>query len=331
MIRRQLVLSIAVAAAAFAQAKITNGKLEQRALSGSLDAEVRRIVAQGGIQWIGYSVPIIPGERNMCDYHWGPNGRSAGGPTGTVYLEGPREFHILIRTEAGRVAKLRSFTPNCELDAGGTTVTWLTGVNPSASVAFLSTLTGDKDLMNHVVTAIAFHNDSAADGALAKLVEPSQPEEVRKKVTFWLGNARGAQGYRTLLRVLKEDPSERVRESVTFALSQSKEPEALKTLIETAKSDPNEKVRGQALFWLAQKAGKEAVSAIRGAIENDPDLKVKERAVFALSQLKSEGVPMLIEVARTNKSPEIRKKAMFWLGQSKDPRALKFFEEMLSR
>ena len=123
MIRRQLVLSIAVAAAAFAQAKITNGKLEQRALSGSLDAEVRRIVAQGGIQWIGYSVPIIPGERNMCDYHWGPNGRSAGGPTGTVYLEGPREFHILIRTEAGRVAKLRSFTPNCELDTGGTTVT----------------------------------------------------------------------------------------------------------------------------------------------------------------------------------------------------------------
>jgi hypothetical protein len=27
----------------------------------------------------------------------------------------------------------------------------------------------------------------------------------------------------------------------------------------------------------------------------------------------------------------VRKQAMFWLGQSKDPRALKFFEEILSR
>jgi hypothetical protein len=44
-----------------------------------------------------------------------------------------------------------------------------------------------------------------------------------------------------------------------------------------------------------------------------------------------EGVPQLIHVARTNRNPEVRKKAMFWLGQSKDPRALSFFEEVLSK
>jgi HEAT repeat protein len=52
--------------------------------------------------------------------------------------------------------------------------------------------------------------------------------------------------------------------------------------------------------------------------------------VFALSQLpKDEGVPLLIQQARTNKNAAVRKQAMFWLGQSKDPRALKFFEEIL--
>ena len=51
---------------------------------------------------------------------------------------------------------------------------------------------------------------------------------------------------------------------------------------------------------------------------------------FALSQLpRDEGVPKLMEVARTNRNPEVRKQAMFWLGQTKDPRAVKFFEDIL--
>ena len=53
-------------------------------------------------------------------------------------------------------------------------------------------------------------------------------------------------------------------------------------------------------------------------------------AVFALSQMpKQEGVPKPIQVAETNKNPEVRKQAMFWLGQSNDRRALEFFEEVL--
>ncbi len=59
---------------------------------------------------------------------------------------------------------------------------------------------------------------------------------------------------------------------------------------------------------------------------------MKKKAVFALSQLpKDEGVPKLMDVARTNRNPEVRKQAMFWLGQSNDPRAVKFFEEILLR
>ena len=52
--------------------------------------------------------------------------------------------------------------------------------------------------------------------------------------------------------------------------------------------------------------------------------------MFALSQLpKDEGVPKLIQVAENNRNPEVRKQAMFWLGQSQDPRALVFFEKVL--
>jgi hypothetical protein len=67
-------------------------------------------------------------------------------------------------------------------------------------------------------------------------------------------------------------------------------------------------------------------ATIENAIRNDPETDVKKKAVFALTQMPNdEGIPLLIEVARTNRNPEVRKKAVFWLGQSKDPRALKFF------
>jgi hypothetical protein len=116
------------------------------------------------------------------------------------------------------------------------------------------------------------------------------------------------------------------------AMAMHETPSAVRTLIATARDNASSRLRGQALFWLAQRAGNQALTAIADAIDRDPDAEVKKRAVFALSQLpKDEGVPKLIEVARTNRNPAVRKQAMFWLGQSNDARALKFFEEILLR
>ena len=65
---------------------------------------------------------------------------------------------------------------------------------------------------------------------------------------------------------------------------------------------------------------------------DDVDVTVKESAVFALSQSPhDEGVPALIRIARSHDSPWVRKKALFWLGQTNDPRAIALFEELLSR
>ena len=82
---------------------------------------------------------------------------------------------------------------------------------------------------------------------------------------------------------------------------------------------------------MAQKAGKKAAGTITDAVENDPDTSVKKKAVFALTQMpKDEGVPLLIQVAKTNKNPVVRKEAIFWLGESRDRRALDFIESVLT-
>lgn len=91
-------------------------------------------------------------------------------------------------------------------------------------------------------------------------------------------------------------------------------------------------VRKQAIFWLSQEAGTEATRGLTELAENErEDQDVRKQAVFALSQLRNnDGVPTMIKLARTDRDPVIRKQAIFWLGQSGDPRAVSFFEEVLT-
>ncbi len=340
-----------------AQGRISNANTETRAVTQSLEREVQNVAARGGATWIGYRAPIVAGPRHMCCYDSVSDAGSCcgrcrleggSGVTMTsgnqsesrVSLEPPTEFLVLARVESGAVMRLRTFTPDCDIDGGGMPLVWLTGVKPDDSIAWLEQLVASAPDSGEIhervgrtaIAAIAMHNAPAADRALDSLAAPGRPEWQRSETAFWLGSARGEGGARVLTRMIAQDPSENVRDKAVFGLSVSKQPSALTTLIDAARDDKSPHVRGQALFWLAHKAGQQAVAAIAGAIDNDPETEVKKKAVFALSQLpKEEGVPMLIQVARTNKNAEVRKQAMFWLGQSKDPRAVKFFEDILTK
>jgi hypothetical protein len=337
---------------------IQNSRVNQQPATGSLDAQLKSWTAQVTTpQWLGYTVPVVAGNRSVCCGNGDWNGNDCGtcrlengdhgvnisGNDGnaTVMLEGSREIAILFRAENHQITKIRAVSTECTLDGGGLPFLWLTNVKPSESVALLvsyvrgegSAFKDDDNRHGHkALTAIALHDDDSAQAALESFVRADSPEELRKQTAFWLGEARGKAGFAALQKMAKSDPSSEVRSQVTFALSVSREAGAVDEMIRMAHDDESTQVRGQALFWLAQKAGKKASAAITNAIDNDPDTEVKKKAVFALSQMpKEEGVPKLIQVAETNRNAAVRKQAMFWLGQSNDPRALAFFEKVLSQ
>jgi len=321
---------------ACAQPSVRNARVESHPAAGGLEAAFRQAVSgRSAPLWIGYAVPIVKGDQSTT----GGDGVSIAG-SAPVNLEGPDHLVVLYRVENGAAAKIRTFTPECTLDAGGLAFVWLTDVKPTESIAMLSAMvrqSPDDQTGRHrshaAVTALALHADAAADVSLEQFAAASNPESLRKQAIFWMGEARGRRGYEMLSRIVREDLSDRIREHAVFALTQSKEPAAMSDVIRVAHDDKNAHVRSQALFWLAQRAGtKMAASAIQDAIANDPETEVKKKAVFALSQMRDgEGVPILIRVARENRNPEVRKQAVFWLGQSKDPRALTFIEDVLKR
>ncbi|HVW12111.1 MAG TPA: HEAT repeat domain-containing protein [Bryobacteraceae bacterium] len=312
------------------QPTIENAKLETRPVNGTLAAELTSLGR--GPYWAGWSARIVPGQHgDVCSWYrngnYNDSGRTPGAP---VRLEGEIALVVLVRVENGQVGELMRSSPDCRLDAGGLPFYWLTNVSAAESIAWLRSQIGPSR-NDSPVMIIGLHRDPAADQALDALTAGNQPIETRKRAALALGTLRGAHGVARLKQMLAGETSPDVRERVVLALSESKDPEAMPLVIDAARSDKDARVRGQALMWLAQRAAAQVSrEAIRNAISNDPELSVKERAINALSQMPNgEGVPTLIEVAKSNKDPNLRKRAMQQLGQSKDPRALDFFAQVL--
>lgn len=95
--------------------------------------------------------------------------------------------------------------------------------------------------------------------------------------------------------------------------------------------------RQDALFWLSRYASGAVAGHPNNPFADDDEERtedddLKSHAVFVLSQLpRDEGIPQLLEVARSNPNRRVRSQALFWLGQSGDPRAVALFESLLRR
>ena len=121
----------------------------------------------------------------------------------------------------------------------------------------------------------------------------------------------------------------------------SSAPQALDELLALAKNDASPKVRKQAQFWLAQQASRKVsgqaadariTSVLKDEAEHDPEQAIRKSAVFALSRLpEQEAATQLIALASSSKDTATRREAIFWLGQSKDPRALSYLEKLVQQ
>ncbi|MEO8593096.1 MAG: HEAT repeat domain-containing protein [Candidatus Solibacter sp.] len=307
---------------------LVNAKPDTRPVPAGLEQTFRPLVtAQPQPAWIGWSVPSTRVNRG-CDYV-----RDGLGQQGVIHLEAPQTAVILIRVEGGAVDKIRSLSPDCEIDAGDLPLHWLTDVKPAESVALLDAYASQRDrFMDGALSAIASHSDPAADAALLRYLAPNQPESLRLRVVSWFGPARGRRGFEVLKGLIANDPSDRIRERAISTLANSTEPEALDLVIATARKDPNSRMRMQALSALNRHSGSKVLDTFKQAIESDPDVQVKRRAVSALQSMPDgEGIPTLIQLAKATPHAEVRKQAMSSLGQSHDGRALTFFEEVLKK
>jgi hypothetical protein len=88
--------------------------------------------------------------------------------------------------------------------------------------------------------------------------------------------------------------------------------------------------RKQALYWAGQ-----TTMPTRDIVQLYDGLgpfSLREHFTFVISQRRDDtAVDKLIDVARRDADLEIRKRAMYWLGQTQDPRAVKFLRDLVTR
>jgi hypothetical protein len=319
-------------ALAIQRPELVSGRLELLGPAANLETAVAAIRDEG---WAGYSVPMTSGSHDFCGNGGVVRLDSAGHSHRSSESVSSGDLFVLLRIEGGHATEIVVLSAGCRIDARGGTLRWWEPVSPRESLRYLRAValsTKDEDLAENAVHAAAMHFDAGASDLLDELARGAPSKDVREKAIFWLGAARGEEGFRKIASLFEEERDTELREEMVFAMHLSEAEGAIPKLVHIAREDRSSDVREKALFWLGQRAGKVAARAIADAAREDPDREVKKKAVFALSQLpEEEGVPLLVEVAETHPDPEVREQAFFWLGQSGDPRAIDLFEKVLLR
>jgi HEAT repeat protein len=170
------------------------------------------------------------------------------------------------------------------------------------------------------------HNPKAVQ-MLVEVAEGNGPLEIRKTAIFALANTEREGAIDELVKIYDSKPDPEIGRQVIFALSQINSPRAEAKIVEVAKNSSELDVRKQAIFWLGQRG---RVDLLISLYDSEPDLDVKAQIIFAMSQSrKHEAVTKLIDIARNDKSVELRRRAIFGLSQIKDPEVEKFLEDLL--
>ena len=265
-----LLLSLALAVAQ--QPAVSNGTVQPRAATASLDQEIRALAARSTDPiWVGYAVPSHRGDHSMCCW----NGEAGGGcctgcrlepgasnavtftqqRPGSIRLESGDMFFVLYRVEQGAVTRIRMFSEDCPIDAGGRTVHWLTGVRPADSVAYLSTFmasNAERKMVDSALSALAMHADPTALDRLLTAARDGSTTHLRGQALFWLAQRAGEKAVGAISQAIERDPETDVKKRAVFALSQLPRDEGVPLLIDVARKNANPAVRKQAMFWLGQ-------------------------------------------------------------------------------
>jgi hypothetical protein len=307
--------------------------------------------------WVGYSIERTMGERSLIGSFYSDELRNkpslralltgveaddlsgfGGGHDGKSEKMVKKEVGILLHIADGRSTKIDDMKVSnlsLRVDLDGDPLLWLGAAGYEESVTFLDARSREAsttDARKQFVMAIGLHDESKkAVDFLRRTLLGSGDADLREDAAFWLGQTGNDEARAVLSDVAWKDASEEVREKCVFSLSQMESEAALDDLIAIAKGHKDVGTRKHSAFWIGQMASEKAVGALKDLAYNDAVTEVQQNAIFALTQIGGNGgsVDELIKIARTHPNPKIRKDAIFWLGQSEDPKAVEALVEMV--
>jgi hypothetical protein len=192
---------------------------------------------------------------------------------------------------------------------------------------------GDENIKEKALFSLSQQNEPRAQQALRDFAtRESENSDLREKAIFWLGQNHSKDNTEFLRSLYSRLTNEDLKEKILFSLSQQKGAGNEQWLMNIA-LNPKEDIelRKKALFWAGQSGV--AISEMSQLYDRMGDSEMREQIIFVLSQRQSDraAIDKLFDIAKNEKDPELRKKAIFWLGQSHDPRVQQFLIDLINR
>lgn len=220
----------------------------------------------------------------------------------------------------------------------GEAVFWLSQTNSAIAVDVLEQILTkdprDDELQKRAIFSLSQTRSPRASAILRDYVRRADaPVDLRADAIFWLGQQRGEDSSPFLRELFPTLNDDELREKVLFSLSQRRSPENAAWMLGVAKNPRiSAELRKSALFWAGQ-AGASARDLGEIYDNSGNDRELRGQVIFTLSQRRNDTVAVdkLLDIARKEQDPELRKQALFWLGQSRDPRAAAILEEIINK
>ena len=194
----------------------------------------------------------------------------------------------------------------------------------------------DPEIKKHAIYALSRSSNAKARQKLLEVARSSSSEDARLQAIQWLDDRADESFIDELVKLYQSDKSLKVRKQILFSLSQIAS-DGTRFLAPMAVGGVGQKVLTTSpAEWRASdsearsKSREKAAKALLQMYDSESDEAMKSQFLFAFSQSKSkEALQKLIQVAKNDSSIKMRTRAVSYLGQSRDPEAVKFLEELL--
>ena len=213
-------------------------------------------------------------------------------------------------------------------------VFWLSQVPSDRALGYLEEIlknTNDEKVADKAIFAISQHSSARASQMLRDYAMNQNAEfKLRDKAVFWLGQRQGNENTQFLKDLYTRERDAKLKDKIIFALSQQG---GNGSWLMNLATDENETVemRKKALFWAGQ-SRTTSLAELTALYDRMRSREMKDQLIFVYSQRREkEAVDKLMDIARKESDRELRKKAVFWLGQSKDPRAAEFLMQLINQ
>jgi HEAT repeat protein len=238
------------------------------------------------------------------------------------------------RTSAILLNAVRS-DPDQEVREQG--VFWLSQVPGEETVAALDSILRDPgtdpDIQDKAIFALSQHNSSRSASILRAYAERRDaPEEMREKAIFWLGQRNSAENAQFLKDLYAKVENDDLKEKIIFSLSQMGGADNYRWLMDIALNQKEDiEIRKKALFWAGQGHNVDVADLVR-LYDSMNDREMRDQLIFVYSQRREDAaLDKLFQIGKNDPDRELRKKAIFWIGQSRSPRAAQYLQELINQ